>query len=80
MVSVVSEFFLNEFDAYVRDALRRALAAGRPAYLTLSIFNVRLDPEAALATIEDELDPDPEETVNLAEFARMVEEHKADAR
>jgi len=77
-MSVVSEFFLNEINGYVRDVLRRELATDRPAYLTFNIFNVRLDPDAELATIKDELDPDRAATVNLSEFAQMIEEHSGE--
>lgn len=74
MMTVISEFFLNEFNDYVAGVLRRELSAGRHAELTFNIFNVLLDPEAGLATVQDELDPDRSEVVDLAEFARMVEE------
>lgn len=73
-MSVLTEFFTNEFDAYVRDRLRQAVDEGRHACLTFNIFNVLLDPEAGLATIEDVLEPDRVETVNLDDFARMIEE------
>ncbi|MCP4655139.1 MAG: hypothetical protein GY856_06935 [bacterium] len=73
-MSVLTEFFANEFDDYVRDRVRQELHAGRHAYFTFNIFNVRLDPEAAVATVEDVLDPDRTETVNLDEFTRMIEE------
>lgn len=73
-MTVISEFFLNEFNDYVAGVLRREFSAGRHAALTFNIFNVVLDPEAGLATVQDELDPDRSEVVDLAEFARMVEE------
>lgn len=73
-MTVISEFFLNEFNDYVAGVLRRELSARRHAELTFNIFNVLLDPEAGLATVQDELDPDRSEVVDLAEFARMVEE------
>ena len=66
--------FLNEFNDYVAGVLRRELSARRHAELTFNIFNVRLDPEAGLATVQDELDRDRSEAVDLSEFARMVEE------
>jgi hypothetical protein len=72
-MSVVTEFLENEFNAYVREVLLRELDAERSAYLTFNIFNVRIDPELALVTIEDELDPDREESLGVAEFRAMVE-------
>lgn len=73
-MTVIAEFFLNEFNDYVGGVLRRELSARRHAELTFNIFNVMLDPEAGLATVQDELDPDRSQVVELAEFARMVEE------
>jgi len=72
-MTVVSEFFLNEFNDYVAGVLRRELSARRHAELTFNIFNVLLDPDAGLATVQDELDPARSEVVDLAEFARLVE-------
>jgi hypothetical protein len=74
-MTVVSEFFLNEFNEHVREVLRRELASGRHSYLTFNVFNVRLDPEAGFVTVEDELDPNRREVVDLAEFARLIKEH-----
>lgn len=73
-MTVIAEFFLNEFNDYVAGVLRREFAAHRHAELTFNIFNVVLDPDAGLATVQDELDPDRIEVLDLAEFARMVEE------
>lgn len=73
-MSVVSEFFLNEFNPYVADVLRRGIADGAPAYFTFNVFNVNLDPVVGLVTVEDELDPERVETLPLDDFARMVEE------
>lgn len=72
-MSVVTEFLENELDEYVREVLLRELDAGHAAYLTFNIFNVRIDPDLALVTIEDELDPDREESLEVAEFRSMVE-------
>jgi hypothetical protein len=73
-MTVIEEFSLNEFDHYVAGVLGRKLAARRRAEHTFNIFNVVLDPDAGLATVQDELDPDRSEVVALTEFARMVEE------
>lgn len=73
-MTVISEFFLNEFNDYVAGVLRRELSARRHTELTFNIFNVLLDPEAGLATVQDELEPDRSEVIDLSEFARMVEE------
>lgn len=75
VMSVLTAFFVNEFNKHVRDVLRREFASAQPSYLTFNVFNVRLDPEAGLVTVEDELDPDRVETIDLKDFARMVEEH-----
>ena len=74
VMTVIEEFSLNEFDHYVAGVLGRKLAARRRAEHTFNIFNVVLDPDAGLATVQDELDPDRSEVVALTEFARMVEE------
>lgn len=74
MTSVLTEFLENELDDYVRERVRQEVRAGRHAYLTFNIFNVLLDPEEGVATVEDVLDPDRTETLALDDFARMVEE------
>jgi hypothetical protein len=74
MMSVVAEFFEHEFNEHVRTVLERELDTGRPAYLTFNIFNVRLDPDAGTATVEDELDPDREETLPITAFARRIQD------
>ncbi len=73
-MAVVAEFFLNEFNDYVASVLRHELSTGRSVELTFNVFNVRLDPQAGLAVVQDELDPERCETVDLTEFASMVEE------
>jgi len=76
-MTVLSDFFLNEFNEHVQDVLRRELASGRHSYLTFNVFNVRLDPDAGFTTVEDELDPARTEAVDLSEFAQLIEEHSA---
>ena len=56
-MSVISEFFLNEFNEYVGGVLRRELAARRHAELTFNLFDVVLDPDCEVATVQDVLIP-----------------------
>lgn len=51
-------------------------AAGRSGerYFTFNRFNVRLDLDAGVATIEDELDPDIELVLPMGEFMQRVRE------
>lgn len=74
---LITEFFLTEFNDYVAAVLRRELSAHRRAELTFNIFDVRLDPDARLATVMDVLDPDRSQEIDLSEFARMVGERSA---
>lgn len=74
-MTVISDFLSIEFDKYVADDVRREVAARRYAELSYNRFIVRLDPEAGLATVFDDLDPDRFEVIDLDEFARLVEEH-----
>ncbi|GAA0638104.1 hypothetical protein GCM10009547_48120 [Sporichthya brevicatena] len=73
-MTVVTEFFQNEFNEHVASVLRRELDAGRQVELTFNVFNVRLDPQMGVVTVQDELDPNRCEALDLAEFAGMVEE------
>jgi len=79
-MSVLTEFLANEFDDHVRDCILKEVHAGRHAYLTFNIFNVLLDPEAGVATVEDVLDPDRRASVKLDEFIGMIEEAKPRGR
>jgi hypothetical protein len=74
MGEVLDRFIRNDFDAYVRERLlaESASRSTGEVYLTFNIFNVRLDFDAASATVEDEFDPEAQETVPLAELLRRA--------
>jgi hypothetical protein len=75
----VTAFFRAEFDETVAAALRRDLPSGRRAYHTFNVFNVRIDPDARVVTVEDVLDPDREEGIDFAEFTRLLDEYSPEA-
>lgn len=73
-LSPVQDFMNHEADDFVRSELLRAidqLDAGQ-RYFTYNTFNVLLDADAQLATVEDELDVDRAETVSLDTFAGLL--------
>lgn len=55
----------------IREVIRRRLYGIE--HLTYNVFNLRLDFDARLAIIEDDLDPGREEQLPLDEFAAAVE-------
>lgn len=76
MEPVLERFFRDEVDEYVagvllRDAVTRTSGE---VYRTFNIFNVRLDFDAGTATVEDELDPDLEESIELRGFLDRLRE------
>lgn len=74
MFPPLQDFMTHEADRRVRSELLSAmdaLAAGR-RYFTYNTFNVLLDGQTQLATVEDELDVDRAETVSLETFAEML--------
>lgn len=75
-VSLMERFLTEEADEHVRDVLQRELRRGTSGsrYLTFNIFNVRLDFDRGVATLEDELDPQSEETMALEAFERRLSE------
>jgi hypothetical protein len=73
-VAVLDDFFVREWGTAVSEVVKAALATGAHQYLTLNIFNVRIDPVSQTVTVEDELDPSREQTVPLSEFHRRVAE------
>jgi|GEM_PF-2479420 len=76
-MSVVAEFFQNEFNEYVASTLVKTFAAKKAAYLTFNIFNVKYDPDEDSVIVEDELDPCRVETIPFSEFVNLVELHSA---
>jgi hypothetical protein len=71
---VLAEFFAHEVDEYVRLELLTAideLATGR-RYFTYNVFNVLLDADGQIATVEDELDVQRSETVPLGSFGELL--------
>lgn len=71
-MSVLADFFQNEFDGSVQQILVQKLSTGRAAYLTFNIFNVRIDPDVETVTIDDVLDPERSEKVDLPTFRQLV--------
>ena len=73
---LVLRFLAEEGNEYVRSLLLEELAqpSGGAKYLTFNVFNVNLDFEAQLATVEDELDPDAVETLSLSDFRGLLEQ------
>ncbi|HEY3553082.1 MAG TPA: hypothetical protein VGK66_05275 [Solirubrobacterales bacterium] len=70
----LQDFLIHEADDSVRAQLLDAidqLAAGR-RYFTYNTFNIQLDADTQLATVEDELDVERSETVGLATFADLL--------
>ena len=73
--SLLEEFLVEECTPHVVDVLSDA-AEGQSGerYFTFNRFNVRLDLDAGVATIEDELDPDIELALPVDEFMQRVRE------
>jgi hypothetical protein len=74
-MSVVDEFLQHEFDEFVLGALRQDMSSRLHAYHTFNVFNVKIDPDARLVTVQDVLDPTREQVIDLDEFARLIEGH-----
>jgi hypothetical protein len=75
MASLLDLFLEQEANAHVRRVLRDAanLEHGE-RYFAFNRFNVRLDLDSRTATIEDELDPESEVSLPLADLlARLPE-------
>jgi hypothetical protein len=69
MTSLLEDFLTEECTDHVVSLLREeAKASSGEKYLTFNRFNVRLDLDARIATIEDELDPDEEVSLPLSQF------------
>ncbi|MEP7379093.1 MAG: hypothetical protein ABI725_05960 [Chloroflexota bacterium] len=74
---LIDEFLANELEPYVRGLLLRELEAKRPAYLRFNVFNVRLDPETDLVTLEDVLDPNRVEVIGLEVFRKLLDQRRS---
>jgi hypothetical protein len=68
---IVAEFFHGEINQHTASILISALAepASGTKYFTFNAFNVLLDFDRQVATIEDELDPEAEESIPLGLLA-----------
>jgi hypothetical protein len=70
MGEVADRFFTEEANEHVRrmlaDEIQSRTTGSR--YFTFNVFNVRIDVDRNVATIEDELDPASEESIPLADF------------
>ena len=72
---LTARFFSEELDTSLADdilELVRERTSGQ-SYLELNVFNLRIDIDAALVTVEDELDPESEEMVELPDFIAMIQ-------
>lgn len=70
----LEDFLIHEANDFVRSELLGAidrLATGQ-RYFTFNTFNVMLDADAQIATVEDELDIERSETAPLVEFVRRL--------
>lgn len=70
----LQDFIKHEADGFVRSELLSAidqLDTGQ-RYFTYNTFNVLLDADTQLATVEDELDVERSETVALGAFAELL--------
>ena len=77
MGSGFEELFEHEFNSHIRDVLTHERAAGRAAYLTFNVLNAKLGAESGSVTIEDELGPHRQATIDLNSSRRMLEEAKS---
>lgn len=72
---LIDRFFAEEFNDHVRAVVEEAVAEEVGArYLTFNVFNVAIDLDGGLVTVEDELDASAECTVSLASFLERVRE------
>lgn len=77
--SLLAEFLEYEMDSTVRQRLKDAMADPEPRKalreFAFNRFNVTLDFERKMAVVDDELDPSPEGSVELAleQFAQLLE-------
>jgi hypothetical protein len=70
VAELADRFFAEEADEYVQGVLDRELESrvSGSRYFTFNVFNVRLDFDEGVATIEDELDPASSESLSLEEL------------
>ncbi len=72
---LIDRFFAEEFNDHVRVVVEEAAAREAGAcYLTFNVFNVAIDLDSGLVTVEDELDASAECTVSLASFLERIRE------
>ena len=76
MTDLADRFFAEEANDYVRGVLDRELSSRTSGshYFTFNVFNVRLNFDHGLATIEDELDAGSSESLSLDELRRRLHE------
>jgi hypothetical protein len=76
-MSLIDEFLADECNPHVVGVIRNELAnrPGGEAYLTFNRFNLRLDVDNGIATIEDDLDPDSEMSLPIADLLARLPEH-----
>lgn len=74
MSTLIERFFDEEASPHARARIREE-ATNRTsgvAYFAFNVLNLRLDFDQGLATVEDELDPEAEESMALLEFMTQL--------
>jgi hypothetical protein len=76
VADLADRFFADETDEYVKGLLDIALSTSTSGtrYFEFNVFNVRLDFDAGVATIEDVLDPTRSESLSLVELRTRLGE------
>lgn len=76
MMPLVDEFLADECNPHVVGVIRKEVASRRSgeAYLTFNRFNLRLDIDRGIATIEDDLDPDSELSLPIDDLLAQLPE------
>jgi len=74
VADLVDRFFAEEADDHVKSMLGRELRSRQSGsrYFTFNVFNVRLDFNKRVATVEDELDPPSSESLSLDDFQKRL--------
>jgi hypothetical protein len=75
-MDLIDQFFEDEADDRVREILLRACTRRdlEQGYLTFNAFNVRLDYGVGIAVVEDELNPEAEQSISISELIRRLEQ------
>lgn len=73
-ICLLDRFFSEECTRYVRDLLLEALErTSGTEYFTFNVFNVLIDADRGVVTVEDELDPSASCTTSRESFKSRLE-------